>query len=196
MRDLSRESGLSRQTIHFYIREGVLMAGEKHTANSAVYGEIHTRRLTLIRRLREDHHLPISTIRALIEGDATVAAIHRTAFERLRAEIEKPTIPEDEALPVDPRDLVALLRLEAIDPRGPQNLEDDVELARQLGRLRRTWEAEGRTPLALTPVVAASKQLVEQQSQVLGDAPSAELQGAFEQFVSSLMATLRKSATA
>mgnify|MGYP006166768185 CR=1 FL=1 len=42
--ELSRHSGISISSIKFYIREGVLPAGERSQRNQAQYSEDHLRR--------------------------------------------------------------------------------------------------------------------------------------------------------
>ena len=74
--ELSRRSGVARSTIKFYLREGLLPAGDPKGRNQAVYGERHLERLALIRALREVAGLPLDVIarvsaeldRALAEG--------------------------------------------------------------------------------------------------------------------------------
>lgn len=60
--ELSARSGVPRSTIKFYIREGMLPAGEAHARNQATYGPHHLERLELIRALREVAGLPIEVI--------------------------------------------------------------------------------------------------------------------------------------
>ena len=53
-----RPTGIGRETIRYYIREGLLpeRCGQR---NVATYGREHVKQLNLIRRLRE-RHLPLS----------------------------------------------------------------------------------------------------------------------------------------
>lgn len=67
MRDLEKASGISRETIRFYIREGLLPEPVRTARNAAIYGEAHLQRLLAIRRLRADRYLPLGVIRALID---------------------------------------------------------------------------------------------------------------------------------
>ncbi len=81
MRDLEKVSGVSRETIRFYIREGLLPEPVKTSRNSAVYDEEHLARLFAIRRLRGDRYLPLSVIRSLLEtsqaeGSAPAELLH------------------------------------------------------------------------------------------------------------------------
>ncbi|OIJ92707.1 MerR family transcriptional regulator [Streptomyces colonosanans] len=49
--ELSRKTGVPVPTIKYYVREGLLPAGELTSRNQASYGEAHERRLRLIRAL-------------------------------------------------------------------------------------------------------------------------------------------------
>jgi DNA-binding transcriptional MerR regulator len=60
--ELSARSGVPRSTIKFYIREGMLPAGETHAPNQATYGAEHLERLELIRALREVAGLSLEVI--------------------------------------------------------------------------------------------------------------------------------------
>jgi DNA-binding transcriptional MerR regulator len=66
MRQISAETGLEPSTIHFYLRQGLVPPPEKPTRNSALYSEVHVRRLRLIRRMRDDR-LPLASIRRVLE---------------------------------------------------------------------------------------------------------------------------------
>jgi DNA-binding transcriptional MerR regulator len=97
--ELSRHSGISISSIKFYIREGVLPAGERSQRNQAQYSEDHLRRLDLIKALREVAGLPLDTVRAVLEqadkpfGDGdpigTANAVIYPVPERDRTESEK-----------------------------------------------------------------------------------------------------------
>ena len=66
MADLSRLSSVSIASIKFYQREGLLQPGVRTAPNQATYGEIHLRRLRLIRALRDIAGLGIETIRKIL----------------------------------------------------------------------------------------------------------------------------------
>ena len=71
MRDLEKASGVSRETIRFYIREGLLPEPDRTHRNSATSTEDHHARLITIRRLRDERFLPLSVIRSLFQGEPT-----------------------------------------------------------------------------------------------------------------------------
>ncbi|WP_134669374.1 MULTISPECIES: MerR family transcriptional regulator [unclassified Amycolatopsis] len=66
MAELSAESGIPVATIKYYLREGLLPAGERTSPNQARYGEEHVRRLKLIRALVEVGGLSVATVREVV----------------------------------------------------------------------------------------------------------------------------------
>ncbi|MFE0649946.1 MerR family transcriptional regulator [Streptomyces sp. NPDC059534] len=66
--ELSRRTGVSVPTIKFYVREGLLPAGELTSPNQAAYEEAHVRRLRLIRALLDIGGLSVAGIRDVIEA--------------------------------------------------------------------------------------------------------------------------------
>ena len=67
MRDLVRQSGLPRETIHFYIQQGLLPRPLKTGRNTALYPAQHLERLHRIRELQERQFLPLKAIRAVLD---------------------------------------------------------------------------------------------------------------------------------
>jgi DNA-binding transcriptional MerR regulator len=64
--ELSRQAGVPVPTIKYYLREGLLPAGEFTSPNQARYDERHVHRLRLVRALVDVGRLPIATIRQLL----------------------------------------------------------------------------------------------------------------------------------
>lgn len=64
--ELSDRSGLTVQTIKFYIREGLLPKGTAASATRSDYDERHLERLRLIRALREVGDIPVASIKKII----------------------------------------------------------------------------------------------------------------------------------
>ncbi|MFJ2668510.1 MerR family transcriptional regulator [Nocardia fluminea] len=60
--ELSERSGIAVATIKYYLREGLLPAGERTGPNQASYGEDHLRRLRLVRALIEVGGLSVATV--------------------------------------------------------------------------------------------------------------------------------------
>ncbi|MEO1061956.1 MAG: MerR family transcriptional regulator [Actinomycetota bacterium] len=98
MAELSRLSGVPTATIKYYLREGLLPAGETTAPNQARYDQLHLDRLSLIRALREAAGLSISTIGRVL----TAMDVHQpgSSPEHLTiavAELSEPlAVPDDE----------------------------------------------------------------------------------------------------
>ncbi|MCX4692250.1 MerR family transcriptional regulator [Streptomyces sp. NBC_01408] len=60
--ELSRRTGVPVPTIKYYVREGLLPPGELTSPNQASYGEVHERRLQLVRALLEVGGLSVAAI--------------------------------------------------------------------------------------------------------------------------------------
>ncbi|MFD0691195.1 MerR family transcriptional regulator [Actinomadura fibrosa] len=73
--ELSDRSGLTVQTIKFYIREGLLPRGSAVSATRSEYDRRHLERLRLISALREVGDLPVAAIQQIITAieDDTVS---------------------------------------------------------------------------------------------------------------------------
>ncbi|MFT3810088.1 MAG: MerR family transcriptional regulator [Micropepsaceae bacterium] len=69
MAELERRSGVGRETIRYYIREGLLPEPERRARNVAVYGDLHATRLKTIKRLQEERFLPLDVIKRVLDGD-------------------------------------------------------------------------------------------------------------------------------
>jgi DNA-binding transcriptional MerR regulator len=81
MSELAERSGVSAGTIRYYLREGLLGAGEdvvRTSRNMAYYPPEYAQRIALIKRLQEERFMPLRVIRGALEDDP----------ERVRALIE------------------------------------------------------------------------------------------------------------
>src|SRR5277367_4667701 len=114
MAELAARSGVARETIHFYLREGLLPRPEKGGRTVAFYGEEHIERLRLIRRLREEKYLPIAVIRRLLESPAAaerdvgvLADVGDPAERRVLREIDAALALEGDARSLTLADLEA-----------------------------------------------------------------------------------------
>jgi DNA-binding transcriptional MerR regulator len=81
MSELAQRSGVSAGTIRYYLREGLLGAGEgvvRTSRNMAYYPPEYAQRIALIKRLQEERFMPLRVIKRALEQDP----------ERVRALIE------------------------------------------------------------------------------------------------------------
>jgi DNA-binding transcriptional MerR regulator len=79
MSELAERSGVSAGTIRYYLREGMLGAGEdvvRTSRNMAYYPPEYVQRIALIKRLQEERFMPLRVIRdALAEDPDRVRAL-------------------------------------------------------------------------------------------------------------------------
>ncbi|WP_421860575.1 MerR family transcriptional regulator [Parvibaculum sp.] len=74
MKELEAATGVGRETIRYYIREGLLPEPVRPKRNVAVYGRAHVKRLNLIRKLQQERHLPLSIIRTIVTSETGESA--------------------------------------------------------------------------------------------------------------------------
>ena len=67
MKDLEARTGVTREAIHFYLREGLLPEPHKPKRNVALYSEDHVVRLQVIKHLQAERHLPLKKIKAMLD---------------------------------------------------------------------------------------------------------------------------------
>jgi len=65
---LVKRTGIPKETIHFYIREGLLRKPRKSGVNSAEYNESYIHQIQLIKDLRDNYYLPIPEIKKIIKN--------------------------------------------------------------------------------------------------------------------------------
>ena len=65
--ELAKRSGTPKETIHYYLRIGLLRKPKKTSRNMAYYDETHVEQLQLIKRLRTESYLPLSVIKKILK---------------------------------------------------------------------------------------------------------------------------------
>jgi DNA-binding transcriptional MerR regulator len=66
MKDLERATGVGREAIRFYIREGLLPEPERPARNVAWYDPSFVERIRLIKRLQQERFLPLALIKGML----------------------------------------------------------------------------------------------------------------------------------
>ena len=64
---LVKRTGVPKETIHFYIREGLLRKPRKSGVNAAEYNEGYVDQIKLIKDLRDNYYLPIPEIKKFVK---------------------------------------------------------------------------------------------------------------------------------
>ncbi|MGW1026676.1 MerR family transcriptional regulator [Streptomyces sp. NPDC002577] len=94
--ELSRRTGVSVATIKYYVREGLLPAGQLSSPNQAAYDETHERRLLLIRALLDVGGLSIAGARGVLSAiDDPGQSVHDVLGEAVH--LLGPVAPRHEA---------------------------------------------------------------------------------------------------
>jgi DNA-binding transcriptional MerR regulator len=126
--ELAEAAGVSRETIHFYQREGLLPPAEKVNARVSYFDDRHVARIRLIKAFQQAH-IPLARIREQLEGlskhsspDTPVTAERAVAVvtEFLSLVGEEPPLSLGEVAARSGLSVEDLARLEALDVLRPQ----------------------------------------------------------------------------
>ena len=169
MKDLVSRSGLSRDTIHFYMSEGLVPPPTKKRRNMAWYGPEHLERLETIKKLQQERFLPLKAIKAVLSGEAGETAEsgrfttgQERLIEKLKTELSSEVVGSGRKFRLDElvfADELTAGELGDLQNRGVIELEhdgknvlvspDDAEILRGLVEIKRTvdrpdgsWRAE------------------------------------------------------
>lgn len=157
MRDLERETGVNRETIRVYLREGLLPPPSRPHRNVADYGESHVDGIRAVQRLQKDQGLSLRQIGALLANGAAGAPVRSGAFPHLeklvgaRLDHYGALVPLDSMLQRNPaarRDAPALQAIGAIrivgSGRAASLSRADAELVGIWGDMRAAGFTEAR----------------------------------------------------
>ncbi len=147
MSELAERSGVSPGTIRYYLREGLLGAGEdvvRTSRNMAYYPPDYVQRIELIKRLQEERFMPLRVIRgALAEDPDRVRALielEDRILERARAGAEdvgrtsRREVQERYGVPRNVLDRLAELGVLTPNQRGYD--ADDVKIIEAIASFR------------------------------------------------------------
>lgn len=154
MRELEQRTGVGRETIRFYIREGLLPEPARASRNSASYSDDHVTRVRAIKRLQEERFLPLAVIRSLLDRDDGDRWLEPQAFPQLdallteRLDHDAPRVPvaavleQTGALVTDIEQQIETQMI-SVDAAGTMSARD-AAIMRVLGELRDTGFTEER----------------------------------------------------
>jgi DNA-binding transcriptional MerR regulator len=183
MRDLVRETGLPRETIHFYKLQGLLPAPLKTGRNTALYTREHVERLQHIRELQERQFLPLRAIRAIFDdtAEAGFTADQEDLVRRVRATLggwtsdqQRPTVAVADFVParVSRRELRELIDAGLIAVHGNSGsgtvAEDDAVILECWAQFKEAGlgPAQGVGPAELTLYDEAMERLVTREARM------------------------------
>lgn len=145
MKELEERTGVGREAIRFYIREGLLPEPEKPRRNVAIYSEAHVNRIGLIRKLKDERFLPLGVIKDLLDNPAlgdseptTFRGLDRLLSTRLGANSNEEMSVRDflDARSLEAEDLEAMHEAGVITLEGPKT---DQVLRGQDVRIAGIW---------------------------------------------------------
>ncbi len=78
--ELVKSTGVSKETIHYYIREGLLRKPRKTGRNVAQYSEDYIEQIRTIKALQDNHFLPLSVIKKVLKQNRTATPEQRASL--------------------------------------------------------------------------------------------------------------------
>jgi DNA-binding transcriptional MerR regulator len=155
MKDLIARTGLTRDTIHFYIAEGLVPPPTEKRRNMAWYGREHLERLNAIKSLQQERFLPLKAIKAVLAQEERESSVsftrgQTTLIAQLKAELREAQRGQATTVALDEIQLDApleRLELEELSSRGVIDLleeggrtyvsTDDAEILQGLSAIKK-----------------------------------------------------------
>ena len=184
--EVVRRSGVTKETIHYYLREGLLPPPRKTARNAALYSDEHLHRLHLIRSLREEHLLTLKAIKSLLADQpqlqfsadqlATLQALRRLKLNELRRQRpgDKPRTARELAreLGLTSAELQELRDIELLTAADDEDLDaDEAECLRLWALVRDSGinAEKGFSPRDIRYIDQAAKLLFEREVSLFKD---------------------------
>ena len=142
LRELAKAANVPKDTIHFYIREGLLPKPRKRSRNVAEYDESYVERIRYIKDLQDNHFLPLSVIKRVIRHQ------EKGSPDRLFAQLQSEYF-------------------RAVDRLLPQRIEGE-EAFRKVTGLGPIWLARMEEWGVLTPETVEGRKFYSQDDVALG----------------------------
>ena len=87
--ELTERTGVPKETIHYYVREGVLRKPRKTGKNTADYNESYVDQIRIIKGLQDNYFLPLSVIKKIIKHQKRQSRSEQSSFQ-LQSEYFRP----------------------------------------------------------------------------------------------------------
>ncbi len=81
--ELAKRTGVSKETIHHYIREGILRKPRKTGKNTADYNEGYVEQIRIIKELRDNYFLPLPVIKKILKKHKKQSLSEQSSFQFL-----------------------------------------------------------------------------------------------------------------
>ncbi len=140
--ELVKQTQVSKETIHYYIREGLLPRPRKLGKNVAEYNESYVERIRLIKELQDHCFLPLSLIKRILKYDK--GSPEREWFLQLHTDYFRP-----------------------VDKLLPTELVGEEEFRKATG-LGRKWLAKMEEWRIITPEIWSGQKIYTQDDLTLG----------------------------
>jgi DNA-binding transcriptional MerR regulator len=141
--ELVKQTGVPKETIHFYIREGLLRKPYKSAINAAEYNQSHVRQLLLIKDLRNNYYLPIPEIKRIVRNYKKQSPSDRAA-SRVNSRYFRPM------------------------ERLVENAVEGREAFRESTGLSEKWLASMEAWGIITPTISGGRFIYSQDDMILG----------------------------
>lgn len=184
MRELEARTGVNRETIRVYLREGLLPEPSRPARNVADYGEEHVRAILAVRRLQRDSAMTLPQIAHVLKGGAANRPVGATAFGHLeelvaaRVGVRQSLVTiqtlasqtphaADDAKVLDSIGAIRMIQ----SPDGPALSVTDAGLVNLWGRMREAGfdEARGFPPSILGYYIEAAEYVAGKEAQIFLD---------------------------
>jgi DNA-binding transcriptional MerR regulator len=142
IRDLVQRTNISRETIHYYIREGLLPKPRKRGRNIADYDETYVSRVRTIKELQDNYFLPLSVIKNILKNQKKSS--EGQSFLHIRSEYFHP-----------------------VDHLLPNEITGEDDFRKETG-LGRKWLAKMEEWGILTPEIRRGQKVFSQDDITLG----------------------------
>jgi len=83
MSELTERTGVPKETIHYYLREGVLRKPHKKGKNRTDYNESYVEQIHIIKGLQDNYFLPLSVIKKIIKEQKRQSLLEKSSFQLL-----------------------------------------------------------------------------------------------------------------
>ncbi|RJR18557.1 MAG: MerR family transcriptional regulator [Desulfobacteraceae bacterium] len=81
--ELVQKTNVPKETIHYYVREGVLRRPRKKGKNLADYSDDYVEQIRIIRTLQKNYFLPLSVIKKILKRHKRQSLSEKSSFELL-----------------------------------------------------------------------------------------------------------------
>lgn len=157
MRELEKRTGVNRETIRVYLREGLVPEPSRPARNVADYNDDHVRAIMAVRRLQRDSAMTLPQIKHVLKGGAATRPVGATAFGHLEelisarvgfknnlvslaALVKQNAHAANDARALDKIGVISIQK----GPRGPALSVTDAGLVNIWGRMREAGFDEER----------------------------------------------------